>query len=97
KSEVSGALRVIYENEPLDLTVPLYDQFRVTSAVAPPLEYIVPAQWQSVIDVLQAHGLRMKRIPESLTLEVETYRFSEVKFAASSFEGRVGPRFQTRV
>lgn len=96
-SEVSGALRVVYENEPLDLTVQLYDQFRVTASVAPPLEYIVPVQWQNAIDVLQAHGLRMTRLREATTLEVETYRFSEVKFAASSFEGRVGPRFQTKV
>ena len=49
--------RVIFGTKPLDLTVPMYDDFRVKTAVAPPLYYIVPAQWQEVIEVLRAHGL----------------------------------------
>jgi murein tripeptide amidase MpaA len=95
KSDVSGALRVIYEKEPLDLTVPLYDQFRVTASVSPPLFYIVPVQWHQVIDILLAHGLTATRLSEATTLEVESYRFTEVKFGATPFEGRFGPRVQS--
>src|SRR6476620_816510 len=56
KSEVSGDLRVVYGREPLDLTIPMYQTLRITAAVAPPLQYLVPAQWSQVIDVLKAHG-----------------------------------------
>ena len=89
KSEVSGAQRVIYGNKPLELTVPFYNEARATLSVAPPLYYIVPPQWQQVIEVLAHHGLKLQRLAEPLTLEVESYRFTEVKWSPSSFEGRV--------
>jgi Zinc carboxypeptidase len=92
-SEISGDLRVIYGREPLDLTVPMYQTFRVTKAVAPPLQYIVPVQWTEVIDVLKAHGLEMKTLAEYTAIEVETYRFTNVVWPQVPFEGRHMPRF----
>jgi hypothetical protein len=88
-SDVSGAERVIYGTRPLDLTVPYFNEARVTVAVAPPLYYVVPPQWTEVIDRLAAHGLRLQRLAEAATLEVESYRFSDVKWSPASFEGRV--------
>ncbi len=94
-SDVSGAVRVVFGTKPLDLIVPLYDETKVTAAVAPPLYYVVPVQWKSVIDVLAAHGLRLQRLATATTLEVESYRFSDVKWANSPFEGRVMPTYRT--
>lgn len=94
-SEVSGAVRVIFGTKPVDLVVPLYDDARVTATVAPPLYYVIPKQWTSVIDVLAAQGLRLQRLAESTTLEVESYRFSEVKWAPAPFEGRVMVSYKT--
>ncbi|HEX8710031.1 MAG TPA: M14 family metallopeptidase [Pyrinomonadaceae bacterium] len=92
-SEVSGAVRVVFGTRPLDITVPQYDDFRVTVAVAPPLYYVVPPQWTSVIDVLAAHGLRLQKLDAPLTTEVESYRFTDVKWAAGPFEGRFQPTY----
>lgn len=94
-SDVSGAVRVIYGTKPLDLTVPLYDDVRRTAAVAPPLFYIVPPQWKSVIEVLRIHGLRLQRLVGPETIEIESYRFSEAKWANVPFEGRVMPTYKT--
>lgn len=88
-SDVSGGERIVYGDKPLDLTVPYFNEARVTAAVAPPLYYVIPPQWKEVVGVLAAHGLRLHRLAQPLTLEVESYRFSEAKFAPSSFEGRV--------
>ena len=93
QSDVSGDLRVVYGREPLDLTVPMYQTFSVKTAVAPPLRYIVPAQWTSVIDVLKAHGVRMKTLAAFTTLEVESYRFTNVTWPSEPFEGRHMPHF----
>ncbi|HKS10305.1 MAG TPA: M14 family metallopeptidase [Pyrinomonadaceae bacterium] len=93
QSDVSGDLRVIYGREPLDLTIPMYDTFRVTAAAAPPLYYIVPVQWTSVIEVLHAHGVRFRSLAESQTIEVESYRFTNVRWPYEPFEGRHMPRF----
>jgi hypothetical protein len=92
-SDVSGDLRVIYSREPLDLTVPMYQTFRVTKAVAPPLHYVVPFQWGEVIDVLKAHGLEMRTLAASASIDIESYRFTNVSWPHGPFEGRYMPRF----
>ncbi len=92
-SSVSGDLRVVFGTKPLDLTVPLYRTFRVKTAVSPPLYYIVPRQWQAVIDLLKAHGLKLQILREPATIEVESYRFSNVNWPPGPFEGRQMPTF----
>ena len=94
QSDVSGDLRVIYGREPLDLTIPMYDTFRVTAAVAPPLHYIIPAQWWEPIDILKEHGVRHKTLAEWTSIEVESYRFVNVVWPSGPFEGRHMPRFE---
>ncbi|HEV2916009.1 MAG TPA: M14 family metallopeptidase [Pyrinomonadaceae bacterium] len=94
-SDVSGAMRVVFGTKPVDLTVPLYDEVRVTEAATTPLYYVVPPQWKDVIAVLAAHGLRLQRLAAPATLEVESYRFSDAKWAPAPFEGRVMPTFKT--
>ncbi len=93
QSEVSGDLRVVYGREPRDLTIPMYQTLRITAAVAPPLQYIVPAQWSQVIDVLKAHGIQMKTLAEFHPVEIESYRFTNVRWPEGPFEGRHMPRF----
>jgi murein tripeptide amidase MpaA len=95
-SGVSGVPRVIWdETQPIDLNVSFYGDAQPSASVAPPLYYVVPPQWKQVIDVLAAHGLRMRRLSAPATLEVETYRFREVKLNASSFEGRQLASYKT--
>jgi hypothetical protein len=93
ESDVSGDLRVVYGREPLDLTIPMYDTFRVTAAAAIPLYYIVPVQWTSVIEVLHAHGVRFRSLAEPAEIEVEGYRFTNVRWPNAPFEGRHMPSF----
>ena len=93
-SDISGAMRVVFGTKPVDMTLPFYDEGRVAAAVAPPLYYIIPPQWKNVIEVLAAHGLKLQRLTEPATIEIETYRFSDVTFAATPFEGRTLPRYK---
>lgn len=95
QSDVSGQLRVVFGTKPVDYTAPFYDETSVTKAVAPPLYYIVPPQWKEVIEILAAHGLRLQKLSAPAEVEVESYRFSDVKWAASPFEGRVRASYKT--
>ncbi|MDX6272491.1 MAG: hypothetical protein QOD28_3714 [Acidobacteriota bacterium] len=88
-SDVSGAVRVVYGTKPYDYTVPFYNESHATISVSTPLYYIIPPQWTEPVEVLAAHGVRMQRLAEPLTVEVESYRFSEVKWAGASFENRL--------
>jgi len=94
-SAISGAKRIVYGTKPLNISIPKYDDAKVTASVAPPLYYIIPPQWQEVITILQAHGIKFQRTKEPLTLQVESYRFTEPKWAAFSFESRVTMSFKT--
>lgn len=96
-SEISGETRVVFGSKPLDVTVPMYNTFRVQTAVVPPLAYIVPPQWHEVVKVLQAHGLHLEQMKEATPLEVESYRFSEVVWPSGPFEGRFMPRFKAEL
>ena len=96
-SEVSAAPYVTFGTKPVDMTVPMYNDLRVKTAVAPPLYYIVPVQWTEVIDVLQVHGLTMQTTKEPLAVDIESYRFVDVQWAGGPFEGRLIPRFNAEV
>jgi murein tripeptide amidase MpaA len=94
-SDVSGKGRVVFGTKSVDYTIPLYDDTSVAKAVASPLYYIVPPQWKDVIDILAAHGLRMQRLVTPAEIEVESYRFSDTKWASWPFEGRFRASFKT--
>lgn len=88
-STISGGKRIIYGSEPMNITIPRYDEPKVATSVAPPLYYIIPVQFKDVIEVLGFHGIKFTRIAKPLTVEVESYQLSEPKWAPSSFENRV--------
>jgi murein tripeptide amidase MpaA len=87
-SELSGGTWVSYLREPFEADLPRYDSVRVSVAVMPPLAYLVPPEWQEVINRLSLHGLRMERLTRETTLEVEQYRFSHPLWQQAPFEGR---------
>ena len=93
-SDVSGDEWVEFGTKPLELTVPMRDSFRVTHAVSPPLYYIVPPQWREVIDNLRYHGLEIRTTTKAAEIEVESYRFQNVRWAPAPFEGRFLTRFE---
>ncbi len=94
-SEISGTKRIVYGTKSLDITVPKFDEARVSAAVAPPLYYIVPPNWTRAVEVLEAHGVRFEKLRQPQKITVESYRFTDVKFAAASFESRVTVNFKT--
>ncbi len=52
-----------------------------------PKEYIIPAQYGKVIDIVKAHGFEMNLLKSEKTLQVNTYRFSNVEFMPTPSEG----------
>lgn len=97
KSDISGADRLIYGTKPINITIPKFDEARVTASIAPPLYYIVPPQWREVIEVLQAHGIKLQRTKEPFTVEVESYRFTEPKWGNFPFESRITLTFKSNL
>jgi hypothetical protein len=79
------------ESRPEIWQVPLREEVAPTAtAVLPKGGWIVPAAWApKLAGRLRLHGLRFARIEETRrAVEVEAFRATEAKLAASSFEGR---------
>jgi hypothetical protein len=91
-SEISGALVTSYDpHRPEIWRVPFRDQVQPTLTVRAPLAgYLLPRAWVEEVGArLDAHGLRSQELPAALTLPVEVFRATEVKFGTSPFEGRL--------
>ena len=61
---------------------------RPEKTLSVPKEYIIPAQYSEVIDIVKAHGFEVNLLKSEKTLQVNTYRFSNVSFAPTPSEGR---------
>jgi hypothetical protein len=93
-SPVSGGKKLTYGKAPLNITIPKFDEAKVTASVAPPLYYIIPPQYKDVIEVLRLHGVKFTRLAKPLTTEVESYQLTEPKWAISSFENHITVTFK---
>jgi hypothetical protein len=88
QSEVSGATRRVYSIEHIEEEIPVFDHVKPTTTINPPIAYLIPQQWQQVIERLKMHGLHLRRLKNQASLQVEEYRFSDPKWAQTPFEGR---------
>jgi hypothetical protein len=85
-SEVSGANWVRYHPEAWVSMIPV-EGAAVVLTVDPPAGYIVPPQWTRVLEVLDAHGVALRRTRSVWTGVVERYRGSGLSWQNRPFEG----------
>jgi len=87
-SEVSGVTAIRYTHETWNVELPMPTGVRVSASIRPPAGYIVPREWTHVIDVLDAHGLEIRRTTAPWTGRVERYRLSGMRWNGPPYEGR---------
>lgn len=93
-STLSGGQWFIYEPEqPVTYSLPWFNRMLPSHQVMLPTAYIIPLQWETVIERLQQHGVSIQRLGSDLTLEVESYRFENVVLSPFVNEGRQTARF----
>lgn len=97
QSTLSGGNWFIYDSsKPVTYQIPWFNQQKPEHQVMLPDAYIIPVQWQELIDRLQLHGIVVERLEEPMELEVERYKFEQVILANSVNEGRQTARFKVR-
>ena len=95
-STISGAVKLSYGTEPQNQTIPFYFGTFADKTVAPPLGYVIPAEWSEIRHRLALHGIHFRKLKREVTAVFETYHFSEVSFDPVPYEGRQPARYQTR-
>jgi hypothetical protein len=56
--------------------------------VTVPPVYMIPREWDEVADRMRVHGIKIETLAEETTLRVTRYRFTDVQYASTSYEGR---------
>jgi hypothetical protein len=69
------------------VTVPYFADYVAVRSVKFPWAYLITAPDERVLDVLKTHGVKIERLAGDVTLEVEAFRFDEIKPAARLFQG----------
>ena len=95
-SPLSGGRRQTYTGDTVSLVVPFFNEVTVTDSATIPVAYVVPPEWTFVPEKLRQHGIRVERLKKETALDVESYKFSDVRFKERPFEGRHMVTFNIR-
>ncbi len=87
-SPVSGQTAIRYSEKPMVARLPSRTGASVSVQTLPPAGYIVPPGWVAVVDVLEAHGVTVRRLTRPWTGTVERYHCSGMRWPSQPFEGR---------
>jgi hypothetical protein len=86
-SEIAGAPVLRYGTAPFDTLIPRFFALAPALTVTQPAGYLVPQEWQSVLERLDLHGVRTRRFARVWSDTVEQARIVEWKAASESREG----------
>lgn len=88
KSELTGGNWYQYSNQPEEIEIDQYF-WEPDLSINLPVAYIIPPQWDEVIEKLRLHRVEFEEIRDDTTLEINTYQFENVQWSPRSFEGRI--------
>lgn len=87
-SAISGLPRLWYDrSQPFTKPVKFYNHFTPGNYVTRPQAYIIPQGWWKVINILQHNNVRMQRLAQDTTIEVEVYHIDQYKSLPRPYEG----------
>jgi hypothetical protein len=87
QSEITGSMVTRYTAEKDDIETVTHDDIDTTAEAQEPLGFLIPAEWKEIADELALHGVQMEKTTKPLDQEFDTWRFTDVKYAAAAFEG----------
>src|SRR6056297_3559120 len=88
KSDLTGNNWIQYTGQEKTYKIPYFNKLKITERAQIPEMYIIPPEWHSVISKLQIHGIKYFRIKEPMKIKINSYKFSEVSWSKSPYEGR---------
>lgn len=93
-SWVTGKKIIHYTGKPFDIEVPYYAEAVPKDSVYAPKGYLIPAEFENVVEIMKLHGIKIETIKKEKSFSVEKYKFKNVKFGSFPFEGRFQPQYE---
>lgn len=89
KSDLTGGDWFVYDNtKPLTMKLPFFNKTVPSSKTMLPEAYIIPAEWQEVINRMKLHGIKMDLLTQTAEVKVKSYKFRDYEFRKTPNEGR---------
>ncbi len=86
-SNLTGGDYIVYTDTNHTYHMPLWNKYLPSTTITVPQAYIIPRQWQQVIDRLHTHGIKYYTLDKEYTDSIYTYRLTHVAFAPYPYEG----------
>ncbi|MFH0734739.1 MAG: M14 family metallopeptidase [bacterium] len=93
ESIVAGGKVLKYNGEKYEKQIQFFPVLNPSKFAKVPKYYVIPQEWETVIDILKLHGLNFEKIKNDTTVSAEQYKFKNVIFAELPYEGRFQPTF----
>jgi hypothetical protein len=87
KSNVSGGEWVQYNKTPVTYILSYFNKAVTVVSVKLPYAYIIPPEWEEMINRLELHGVRTSRSLRDTVIMVSAYRFKNPKWQQIPYEG----------
>jgi hypothetical protein len=88
KSKITGDDYYQYDKKNTTFRIPYFDKTKPILFTRLPEAYIIPAEWKTVIDRLELHGITVRRLARDTTLTITTWKCSNPRWQTNPFEGR---------
>jgi len=97
ESEIAGTTWVRYfPDKPVTMRIPYFNRAVITESVTPPKYYLIPQEWQLLIERLAINGVELRKLDKSLTTEVEVYKLTKPEWDRETYEGRHRVSFESQ-
>lgn len=93
-SEITGDSIKHYNGVPFDKELKFYNDMIGDVYVTAPEAYYLPAQFDYLLDRIEAHGVKVKRLEKDMVVKTETYKFRDVTFAKAPYESHIRPSYK---
>jgi hypothetical protein len=90
-SDISNDIWIQYDpTRPETYRIDNWNKLLPDLSIAPPAAYVVPGEWKSIIEKLDAHGIAYRRIGHPMKeVDATAYQLDEPQWASKPFEGHV--------
>ncbi len=102
-SDITGGDWFVFSDQPETMEIELYDELEPEKTAQLPEAYIIPPEWEEIIDRLKWHGVQFDILAEAVALDIRSWQFNEAKWRETPYEGHhpvtfeMQPVFEKRV
>jgi len=88
ESDLTGGNWFQYSDKAVTFSIPYFDKPVPEILIDLPEAYIIPVEWDEVIQRLETHGITFYRLKKTTTVVVKSYKFRDYKWNQRPYEGR---------